>query len=203
VSDGARALQGGDLGWRTLQELPEFLATAVRDIDIGELAGPLRSDNGLHVVQLADKQSGDLTTQAETLARHIFIAGEDAAIQNQLNTVREQILDGRPFSELAAEISQDPNSANNGGELPWFTQGQMPPAMEQMADSLAIDQISSPFRTQFGWHLLQVLDRRERNIEDQALRDQAANALRQSKVEQEAERWSRQLRDESYVEIRN
>jgi len=79
----------------------------------------------------------------------------------------------------------------------------MPPAMEQMAASLAIDELSQPFRTQFGWHIMQVLDKRERKIDEQTLRDQAQNALRQRKVEQETERWSRQLRDESYVEIRS
>lgn len=202
-SDGARALQGGDLGWRTLQELPEFLTTAVRSLDIDELAGPLRSDNGLHIVKLTDLQSGSLTKQAETLARHIFIAGDSADIQRTLNNARRQIIGGAEFGQLAAQLSQDPNSANQNGELPWFTRGQMPPAMEQMADTLAINAISQPFRTQFGWHLLQVLDRRERQIEEQQLREQAANALRQRKVEQETERWTQQLRDESFVEIRS
>lgn len=202
-SDGARALQGGDLGWRTLQELPEFLSSAVRDLEVGSLAGPMRSENGLHVVQLSDKQSGDLTTQAETLARHIFIAGDDPAIEQTLSTARQQIVAGVPFGDLAASLSQDPNSANNNGELPWFSQGQMPPAMEQTADSLSVNAISQPFRTQFGWHLLQVLDRRVTKVDEQALREQAANALRQRKVEQETERWSRQLRDESFVEIRS
>ena len=202
-SDGARALQGGDLGWRTLQELPQFLTAAVRTLSQGDLAGPLRSDNGLHVVQLADKQSGDLTTQAETLARHIFISGDDPAIETTLLAARTQIANGTPFGELAAQLSEDTNSADQDGELPWFSQGQMPPAMEQMAASLAIDELSQPFRTQFGWHIMQVLDKRERKIDEQTLRDQAQNALRQRKVEQETERWSRQLRDESYVEIRS
>lgn len=203
VSDGARALQGGDLGWRTLQELPQFVATAVRDLEIGALAGPLRSDNGLHVVQLADKQSGDLTTQTETLARHIFIAGDDPAIAQTLADARAQIGGGTPFATLAASLSQDPNSADNGGELPWFSQGQMPPAMEQVAGELSNEEISQPFRTQFGWHIMQVLDKRVRQIDDQAQREQASNALRLRKVEQETERWSRQLRDESYVEVRS
>lgn len=202
-SDGARALQGGDLGWRTLQELPEFLSGAVTDLEIGDLAGPLRSDNGLHIVQLADLQSSDLTKQAETLARHIFVAGDSADIQRTLADARRQIVSGADFGQLAAQLSQDPNSADQNGELPWFTQGQMPPAMEQVADTLALNAISQPFRTQFGWHLLQVLDRRERQIGVQQLREQAANALRQRKVEQETERWTQQLRDESFVEVRS
>ena len=202
-SDGARALQGGDLGWRTLQELPDFLSSTVSGLEVGELAGPLRSDNGLHIVQLADIQSNDLTIEAETLARHIYINGDDTGIQASLADARRRIQGGTPFGEVAANLSQDPNSADNGGELPWFSQGQMPPAMEQMADSLEVDEISQPFRTQFGWHLMQVLDRREREVGDEALRQQAGNALLQRKVEQETQRWSQQLRDESYIEVRS
>ena len=203
VSDGARALQGGDLGWRTLQELPEFLRAEVGNLVVAEVAGPLRSDNGLHIIKLNDSQSGDLTTQAETLARHIFIAGDDTGIEQQLQSARAQIVAGTPFADLAESLSEDPNSSDVGGELPWFTQGQMPPAMEQVADTLEIDEISQPFRTQFGWHLMQVLDKRVRDVDEQALREQAAAALRQRKVEQETVRWSRELRDESYVEIRS
>ena len=202
-SDGARALQGGDLGFRTLQELPEFLSSVVRDLQIGELAGPLRSDNGLHIVQLVDKQSDDSTIEAETLARHIYINGDDPDIELTLADARRQIVNGASFAEFAARLSQDPNSSDNGGELPWFGQGQMPPAMEQVADTLAIDEISQPFRTQFGWHVMQVLDRREREVGDEALRQQAGNALLQRKVEQETQRWSQQLRDESYIEVRS
>lgn len=202
-SDGARALQGGDLGWRTLQELPAFLSSALRDMQPGDLSEPLRSANGLHVVRLAELQSGDQTQTAETLARHIFIAGDAANLEQRLQTIRDQLVSGEAFSTLAAEHSEDPNSADNGGELPWFSREQMPAALVQVADALSIDEISRPFRTQFGWHILQVLERRVRDIDASTLREQAGNALRQGKVEQEIERWSRQLRDESFVEIRS
>ncbi|NND91028.1 MAG: molecular chaperone SurA [Granulosicoccus sp.] len=202
-SDGARALQGGDLGWRSLQELPDFLSDALRDMSPGDLSEPLRSANGLHVIRLVDTQSGDLTRQAETLARHIFIAGDSPEVEQRLLELRGELLAGRSFADAAARVSEDPNSAEKGGELPWFSQGQMPPAMEQMAGSLALNELSQPFRTQFGWHLMQVLERRTRELDLESLRIQAGNALRQGKVEQEVESWSRQLRDESYVEIRN
>lgn len=201
-SDGARALQGGDLGWRTLQELPDFLADALGDMSAGDLSEPLRSANGFHVVRLADKQSGDQTQLAEVLARHIFIAGDAPDIEQRLLQVRQQLVEGASFEALAAEISEDPNSADKGGELPWFSEGQLPEAMENMASTLGKGEISPPFRTQFGWHLMQLLDRRTREIDEETLRNQAANALRQGKVEQEIESWSRQLRDESFVEIR-
>ena len=201
-SDGARALKGGDLGWRTLQELPEFLAGPVAALAVGEITEPIRSANGLHIVQLNDRQSGKQNEQAETLVRHIFIPGEDRSIQTQLNQIRQRIIGGESFASIAREVSQDPNSAPNGGELPWFTQGQMPPVMEATADTLDKNQISEPFRTQFGWHLMELLDRRTRSIDDSALRQQAENALRQRKVEQETQRWQQQLRDDSFIELR-
>lgn len=201
-SDGARALQGGDLGWRTLQELPDFLADALGNMSAGELSEPLRSANGFHVIRLADKQSGDQSQLSEVLARHIFIAGDAADTEQRLREVRQQVIEGASFEALAAEISEDPNSADKGGELPWFSEGQLPAEMEDMANTLEKDEISPPFRTQFGWHLMQLLDRRTREIDEETLRNQAADALRQGKVEQEIERWSRQLRDESFVELR-
>ena len=162
----------------------------------------IRSANGLHIVQLNDRQSGKQNEQAETLVRHIFIPGEDRSIQTQLNQLRQRIIGGESFASIAREVSQDPNSAPNGGELPWFTQGQMPPVMEATADGLDKGQISEPFRTQFGWHLLELLDRRTRTIDDSALRQQAEAALRQRKVEQETQRWQQQLRDDSFIELR-
>lgn len=201
-SDGARALQGGDLGWRTLQELPDFLADALGNMSAGELSEPLRSANGFHVIRLADKQSGDQSQLSEVLARHIFIAGDAADTEQRLRAVRQQVIEGASFEALAAEISEDPNSADKGGELPWFSEGQLPAEMEDMANTLEKDEISPPFRTQFGWHLMQLLDRRTREIDEETLRNQAADALRQGKVEQEIERWSQQLRDESFVELR-
>lgn len=202
-SDGARALQGGDLGWRTLQELPDFIAVEVRRLEPGQHSSILRSSNGLHLIRLAERQTGDPTQQAETLVRHIFLAGSDAAVEARLQALRDRIRAGESFEDIASAYSEDPNSAPNGGELPWFSDGQMPPAMEQAASALAINELSAPFRTQFGWHLMQVLDRRTRQIDEQALREQANDALQQRKLDQEIQRWSRQLRDESYVEIRS
>lgn len=202
-SDGARALQGGDLGWRTLQELPPFLSRAIRKMEPDELSEPLRSANGLHIVKLLDTESDDQTQVSESLVRHIFIAGDGGNEQQKLLDVRKQLQSGASFSELAAKISEDPNSANNGGELPWFSKGQMPPQMERMANSLSVKQLSQPFQTQFGWHIMQLIDRRTRSVDDEALRTQADNSLRQSKVEQETLRWLRQMRDESFVEIRS
>lgn len=202
-SDGSRALQGGDLGWRTLQELPDYLVEAVRRLEVGKISPPTRSSNGLHIVKLNERQSGDLSQQKETLARHIFIAGNDPAIEQRLRQALQQIRGGEAFSAVAEQISEDPNSAPNGGELPWFRSGDLPQEMERAADGLKPNVISEPFRTQFGWHLLEVLDRRTRTVDDAAQRQQAQATLSERKIEQETERWIRQLRDESFIDVRS
>ncbi len=201
-SDGSRALQGGDLGWRERQELPAFIDTALDTMKINDVTGPLRSPNGLHIIRLAEKQVGAGPAQQETLIRHIFLAGNQPGVQERLSQARNRILSGTEFGVVAAEISEDPNSANVGGELPWFSRGQLPPALEQAADQLTPGVVSQPFQTQYGWHVVEVLDRRERTITSESARIEAENALRQRRVEQEAERWIRQLRDESFVELR-
>ncbi len=202
-SDGARALEGGDLGFRRLQELPAFIANATRDMDTGDIAGPLESPNGLHVITLIETSSSDPRTRAETLARHVFIAGEDAAAEQRINTVSQRITRGESFAEVAADASEDPNSASDGGELPWFSEGDMPAELENMAATLPIGRVSAPFRTRFGWHVLEVLDRREQEIAAANMRAQAEEAIRQRRVEQEAERWMLQLRGESFIDIRS
>lgn len=203
TSDGARALQGGDLGWRTLQELPNFLSSALRTMKPSDIGGPLRSDNGLHIIKMVERQTSDQTQLEESLVRHIFVAGEGTDVKQKLITARQRLIAGETFDQLAAQISEDPNSANSGGELPWFSSGQMPKEIEDMARTLKVSQLSQPFRTQFGWHLMELLDQRTRTVGDDALREQANNSLRQNKIEQETQRWLRQLRDESFVEIRS
>lgn len=202
-SDGARALQGGELGWRTLQELPNFLSNALRNMQPSEIGGPLRSANGLHIIKMMERQTNDQTQLEESLVRHIFLAGDGDDIKRRLDAARVRIAAGEDFGVVAAQLSEDPNSADNGGELPWFSSGQMPAEIEDVARALKVDQLSQPFRTQFGWHLMELLDQRTRSIGDDALREQANNSLRQNKIEQETQRWLRQLRDESFVEIRS
>jgi len=202
-SDGSRALQGGDLGWRQRQELPSFIQTALDTMDVDDIRGPLRSPNGLHVIKLVEKQVGNGPAQQETRIRHIFLAGNDPALQARLASAKSRIDRGEAFGDLAAEMSEDPNSSSNGGELPWYTQGQLPELLEQTAAQSNVGVVSAPFQTQFGWHIVEVLERRERTLTSASARAEAETALRQRKVEQEAERWSRQLRDEAFVELRN
>jgi len=201
-SDGARALEGGDLGWRALQELPAFLATALQSMSTGDISEPLRSPNGFHIVKLNDKDDQSKDIRSETLARHIFIASDLDNAEQKLLQIKQRIAAGEAFEILAQEFSEDPNSASQGGELPWFFQGQMPEEIETAANGLEAGKISEPFRTQFGWHILEVVDRRQRDSTDDTARKQAEQSLRTRKIEQETERWIRRLRDESFIEIR-
>ena len=202
LSDGPRALEGGDLGARSLAELPGFLADAVPGLETGEVAGPLESDNGLHVIRLEARTESDPRVRRETLVRHVFVAGDDARARDAIARARARLLAGEPFAEVAADLSEDPNSASEGGELPWFGEGEMPAELERAAAEQPVGRIGEPFATRFGRHVLEVLDRRERRVEDARVRERAAETLRAQKVEREAEAWMRRLRDDSFVELR-
>ncbi len=203
-SDGARALEGGDLGWRSLQEMPDFLAAAVVNMNKGDISDPLRSANGLHIVRLKDIRSGSQAEQAETLVRHIYLANSQDGNnpEAKMQSIRQRLVNGESFAAVAEEVSEDPNSAKKGGELPWFVAGQMPSEIESTANALEKGQLSRVFKTQFGWHVLEVLDRRTSTIDDDVIRQQAESVIRRQKTEQETERWIRQLRDESFIEMR-
>ncbi len=203
TSDGSRALQGGDLGLRRRQELPAFINSVLDSMDVDDVRGPIRSPNGLHIIKLIEKEAGAGPAQQETRIRHIFVASEDTTAPEELLAGRARLVDGESFAAVALEVSEDPNSSNTGGELPWFGRGQFPPALEQAADKLEVGVLSEPFRTQYGWHVVEVLERRERTRTSTVARAEADASLRQRKVEQEADRWIRQLRDESFVELRN
>lgn len=202
-SDGARALDGGDLGFRRLQELPGFISTQVADMAIGDIAGPIESPNGLHIITLIDTRNSDPRQQGETLARHVFIAGDDTSAQARIDAVSRRIASGESFERVAIDVSEDPNSAPDGGELPWFTEGELPPEFDATAASLSIGEVSAPFRTRFGWHVIEVLDRRTRGIDTADVRQRAEQSIRQRRVEQEAERWMLELRAESFIDIRS
>jgi len=207
-SDGTRALQGGDLGWRKLRELPRFLHDPVANISEGTISDPIQSQDGFHIIRVEGTRVGDQAPDIETRARHIYIstAGDGSATNDDqaqliLAEVEQRLRKGEDFGKLASEFSDDTNSASNGGELPWFIPGQMPAQIEQQASQLQPDGISSPFRTQFGWHLLQVLERRNASSSDERKRQEAELGLRERKLEQETDRWSRRIRSEAYVEI--
>lgn len=206
-SDGQKALEGGDLGWRSAAGLPTIFAGTVSDLDVGAHSDVLESGSGLHIVKLLDKRGGEVTAMVtETRARHILIQPnairDDEASREEIQNLYQRLQSGEDLADLAKEHSDDPGSANQGGDLGWRAPGSFVPAFETKLGEMEVGQVSQPFRSQFGWHIIEVLDRRERDNGAEVQRAQAREAIRRRKVAEEYESWLRQLREEAYVELR-
>ena len=202
-SDGRNALKGGDLGWRTSNELPESFTDAIKAIKIGETSVPIKSASGFHLIKLVDKSANkNMVTQSQ--ARHILIRTSkqinDDEARELLSQLKQRIEQGEEFSKLAEEYSQDPGSKIKGGDLGWADPGTFVAEFEDTMNSLKENEISTPFRTQFGWHILQLLDRRERDRTQSNLKSQASRAIQKRKYDEELRLWTRRIRDEAYVE---
>lgn len=206
-SDGQRALEGGDLGWRKAPDLPTMLGDAVLRLAVGEVTEPIRSASGFHLVKLIGKRSGEQPVVVEqTRARHILIVldelTDEAAARRELSALRERVVNGEDFGELARAHSDDAGSAPRGGELGWINPGDTVPEFERAMGSLEPDGLSEPFKSQYGWHVVQVLERREHDDTEAAKRAEALRSLRARKIEEDMQSWVRQVRDEAYVEYR-
>jgi peptidyl-prolyl cis-trans isomerase SurA len=206
VSDGQQALKGGDLGWRKANELPTLFAEVVPQMQPGDVSGLIRSPSGFHIVKLMEVRRGERLFITQTHARHILISpneltsDEDAKIR--LQQIKTRVENGEDFAELARANSEDAGTAVNGGDLGWVSPGDVVPQFQAAMDSLEPGQISDPFRTPFGWHIVQVLRRRHRDSTEQVRRARAKELIRQRKLEEEVQSWLRRLRDEAYVEYR-
>ncbi len=206
-SNSQTALEGGSLGWRKGPEIPTVLADLVVKLKPTEISEPLRTPSGYHIVRLNEIRGADVPTVVQqTHARHILLKPteiqDDATVRQRLLTVRERIVAGEDFAVLAKALSEDPGSGAEGGDLGWTTPGSFVPEFEAVLASLADNEISQPFRTQFGWHIMQVLGRRQFDNTDELRRQRAFVQLRESKAEEETELWLRRLRDEAYVELK-
>jgi peptidyl-prolyl cis-trans isomerase SurA len=208
VSDAPDGLSGGNLGWRPLDRLPALFADVARNMRPGETSPVLRSAAGLHIVRLVDVRGGgaDAVQQLEqTRARHILIKTSevlsDADAEARLLALRERVINGADFGELAKASSAD-LSAGRGGDLGWLSPGDTVPEFERAMDALQAGEVSMPVRSPFGWHLIQVVERRVQDVTEERKRNAARMALRERKAEQSYEDWLRQLRDSTYVDYR-
>jgi peptidyl-prolyl cis-trans isomerase SurA len=205
-SDGQQALNGGDLGWRNVGQIPRLFVDSVTKMAPGEVSAPIRSPSGFHLVKLVERRGEATQVITQTRVRHILIAATAVVspVEAQLRTqrLRERIVNGEDFAVLAKANSSDTRSATQGGELGWVSPGDLVPQFEQAMDALPVGGLSEPVQTQFGWHLIEVLERRERDVTDEVKRNRARMALFRRKVEEETELWARRLRDEAYVDIR-
>jgi peptidyl-prolyl cis-trans isomerase SurA len=208
-SKAQSALERGKLGWRRLGLLPQFIGDLVATMSPGDVSEPVRTPTGFHIVRLDDTRGGEGgPVMVEQLhARHILLrpneVQDDATTRQRLSAIRDRIIAGEDFGALASVTSEDPGSASRGGDLGWTSPGTFDPAFEEALAGLEQDEISEPFRTQFGWHIVQLLGRRTHDQSDELRRQRVLTALRESKVDEETELWLRRLRDEAYVEIRN
>jgi peptidyl-prolyl cis-trans isomerase SurA len=204
-SSSQTALEGGKLGWRKGPELPTFLAEVVVGLKPGEVSKPLSTPSGYHLVKLNDIRGTEGSKiQDQTHARHILIRPnalqDDATVRLKLAGVRQRILNGEDFAAFASSMSEDSGSAVNGGDLGWSGPGTFVPEFDSALASLAENAISEPFHTQFGWHIVQLLGRRQFDTTEESLRERAFQQLRESKADEETELWLRRLRDEAFVD---
>lgn len=206
ISDGQQALNGGDLGWRKGDQLPTIFANVVPKMNKGDVSGLIRSSSGFHIIKLLDVRSGDQRIVTQTKVRHILVRPSDItsneAAQTRLAQLKQRIDGGDDFTQLARSHSDDTASAVNGGNLGWVSPGDLVPEFEEAMNSLQPGETSEPVRTQFGWHIIQVNDRRDYDSTEEVMRAEAWEAIRQRKIQENQEAWLRQLRDEAYVEYR-
>jgi len=205
-SNDQSALQGGDLGWLDVNSIPPLLQSYVAKMSTGDTEGPIAAGRGFHIIQLEEVRSDSSNIVRQTHARHILIrtneVTSDEHARARLTQLRERIIGGDDFDALARANSDDTASAIKGGDLGWSTPGNLVPEFEEQMDALPIDGVSQPFETQFGWHIVQVLGRRDYDATDETRRDQARKAVRDEKSAEAMENYLRKLRDEAYIELR-
>ncbi|KZY34466.1 molecular chaperone SurA [Alcanivorax sp. HI0083] len=206
-SDGPKALEGGDLGMRPAAQWPTLFAENAIDLNKGEISEPLRSGAGFHILKMIDRKGGAEKVVTQYQVRHVLIKTDalTSAEQAHKQAIRlhDEIAAGsRQFSETAAEFSDDPGSARNGGELGWVNKGEMVPEFEDMMLNTPVGELSPVFESQFGWHFLRVDDVRDADMSAEFRRMQATQALQKRRFEEELETWVQEKRSESYVDIR-
>jgi len=202
------ALEGGSLGWRKGSELPTFLGDVIGRLQPGDTSDVMQTASGFHIVKLNEvRAAGGPQMVQQVHVRHILLKPnaieDDATVRQKLTHMREQILAGKDdFEVLAKTNSQDPVSAVAGGDLGWAQSDSFVPEFAAVAENLKDQEISQPFHTQFGWHILQLLGHRDFDNSADAARERAFEALRDSRVEEATELWLQQIRDESFIELR-
>jgi len=203
-ANGSYTLTGGDLGWRKLGDIPSMFAEVVPTLSIGEVA-KVKSSSGFHLVYLADALGGERLVK-QTNVRHILIKPtevlDESAAEELAGNLVERIRGGADFGALARQYSDDIGSAAEGGELGWTNPGQMVPEFEATMANAVEGEVSEPFRSEFGWHILEVTGRRDKDFSGEIQRNQVANYIREQKYQEELDAWLRKIREEAFVDIK-
>ncbi len=205
-SSDQNALEGGSLGWRKATELPTLFSDVVTKMKVGEASELIRSGAGFHIIRLAEKRGDVVKFEDQTLVRHILVQPSEIRSEKQtkdlMNEIFQKLVDGEDFKQLARQYSEDPGSKMEGGELGWSAPDTFDPAFEGVMNSADIGEVSTPFQSSFGWHILEVLDRRNEDISDDVRKNRAYSIIFNRKFEQELQRTLIELRSESYVDIK-
>ncbi len=205
-SASENALEGGDMGWRKAAQLPPPFDTMIGDLAVGEVTQPVRTPPGFILLKVLEKRGGDTQVRDEVHVRHILIKPSairsDEESRRLIERLRDRILAGEDFAELAQSFSEDPGSALNGGDLNWIDPAVLVPQFRAVMADTPSGKLSEPFRTDFGWHILEVLGRRATDASEEFREQQAMTLLRNRKYEEELQTWLRQIRDEAYVEVK-
>ena len=206
-SNSQTALDGGQLGWRKGSQLPQFILDLVVKMKPGEVSEPVRTPSGYHIVKLNERRGGDAPVIINQIhVRHILMKpnelDDDATVREKLAKLRERILKGENFGGIAATASEDPGSAPDGGDLGWSGPGTFVPEFDKAIADLKPNEISEPFKTRYGWHIVQMLGTRTYDSTDDVRRQKAFAAIRESKADEETELWLRRLRDDAFVETK-
>lgn len=205
-SDAPNALDGGSLGWRNASQVPPAFFESIKSLPVGGISPPFRSQSGIHILKLNDRRaSSSSLVVKQTHVRHILMKQSEVVSESEakrkIEGIKERIEHGTKFEEMARQYSED-GSASNGGDLGWVNPGDTVPAFEKEMDSLGLGEISPPILTPFGWHIIQVLERREQDMSKEAARLKARQEIRARKAEEAYNDWIRELRDKAYVEMR-
>jgi len=205
-SDGRRAAEGGDLGWFAMADVPSLVQDLAYTLAKGEISNVLRSPSGFHIIKLADVKGTGPEIVTQTNVRHILIRTNevvsDSDARTRLGQLRLRIVGGDDFATLARSHSDDTGSALKGGDLGWVNPGDTVPEFENAMNALAPNEVSQPFKTSFGWHIVQVVERRRQDTTEELMRLKAKETIRERKADEAVEQWLSRLQDEAYIEIR-
>ncbi len=206
VSDAPNALEGGAMGWKSSSQLPALFLSTLKSMQPGEVSTPIRSPNGFHILKLTNRRGGSSSLViGQTHARHILIKLSEVVSEKdakrKMDSIKERLDNGAKFEELARQFSED-GSANNGGDLGWVNPGDTVPPFEKAMNTLGLGEISEPVLSPFGWHIIQVLERRQQDMTKEASRLKARQEIRARKSEEAYQDWIRELRDRAFVELR-
>ena len=207
-SDSQTSLEGGALGWRGGDQIPTLFSGAIREMSAGDVSEPIRSASGFHIIRLNEVRGSVGRSEInQTQVRHILVTPnevlDDAAARQKIEDLRSRIIGGEDFADLAKLNSDDPGSGNLGGDLGWTNPGTFVPEFVQVMDKLEVGDLSEPFRSRFGWHILEVTGRRVYDNTEEMRRNQCVASMRNARLGEETELWLRRLRDEAYVDKRS